>query len=89
MMNKKYFFPYCCVLFIIIIITFLSCKKSTFFGLNSNNESFNINFLDKDSSSNLGKCYYEYLRQNLHFQNINPFYYKGRKWKYYGFNPTL
>lgn len=89
MVNKKYFFICCCILFIIIIFNFLSCKKSNFFWLNSNNESFNIDFLDKDSSSNLGKCYYEYLRQNLYFSNINPFYYKGRKWKYYGFNPTL
>jgi hypothetical protein len=89
MMNKKYFFLYCCILFIIIIFNFLTCKKSNFLWLNSNNESFNIDFLDKDSSSNLSKCYYEYLRHILYFPNINPFYYKGRKWKYYGFNPTL
>lgn len=47
-----------------------------------------INSLKKEPFD-IGSCYHEYLQQVLRFPDINPFYCKGRRWRYYGFNPTL
>ena len=30
-------------------------------------------------------CYYEYLHDTIKYPNINPFYCKGRRWRYHGF----
>ena len=37
----------------------------------------------------ISSCYYDYLKTVLRFPDINPFYYKGRKWRYYGFETKL
>ena len=30
-------------------------------------------------------CYYEYLQDTINYPDINPFYCKGRRWRYHGF----
>jgi hypothetical protein len=31
-------------------------------------------------------CYYEYLNNIIKYSDINPFYCKGRRWRYHRFN---
>ena len=37
----------------------------------------------------ISSCYYDYLCHILKFPDNNPFYSKGRQWRYYGFDPPI
>ena len=37
----------------------------------------------------ISSCYHDYMCNILNFPDNNPFYYKGRNWRYYGFNPQI